>query len=392
MQKVNHSRGLRFLSKLTFVITVGLVSAAIAYQASAQNVYTPPVGFYTAACTNGSDSLVVVPFSQIPAFSGTVAAIPGSTNEITVSGSPSWAANVWATPTTPNGYLPYYVQVVSNVAGTYVGAYYTVIGNDTAGDLYVGFANGGLASDNDLSGIAAGDYIQIIPFWQLGSVFTNGQGYVASTSSGSAGRHTLVLFPDLSSATINKAAVAQYYYFNNAWRRSSPPITAASNFNDVVIAPDQYVTVRNATNVADVTTFMGIGQVVTYPVRIPVLASGPPAVGQDNPLGIYRPATESLYQSGLTNPAFVASTSSGAAGRRDVLLVFDNTSQALNKSASQQFYYFNNGWRRSSPPTSASIDYSQSNIFLTTQGFIVRKTTNGVSGATLNTWVNPPNY
>jgi len=384
MQTANHPRGLRFLSKL--IITVGLISAAIAYQAPAQNVYTQPVGFYTAACTNNSDSLVSIPFTQIPQFSGTVAL--ATTNEITVNGSPSWTANQWATPTTPNGYLPYYVQVVSNVAGTYCGAYYTILANDTAGDLYVGFANSGLASDNDVAGIQPGDYVNIFPFWQLGTVFTNGQGYVASTSSLTAGRHTQVIFPNLSFIGENPGAADSYYYFNNAWRRYYPTTSAASNYNDAVIAPDQYITVRNVA--ADVTTFMGIGQVPTYTLRIPLFAQ-PANGGQDNVLGLYRPAVQTLAQSGLSG-ALVPSISSLASGRRDTLLMFDNTTQLQNRGVSQSFYFFNNGWRRFYPTTSATIDYSQSNIFLVTQGFVVRKATNGVATPTVSQWINQPNY
>jgi len=389
MQRVHNPRGLGVLSRV--IITVGLISAAIVYQAPAQNVYTQPVGFYTASCTNNSDSWVVNPFAQIPQFSGTVSATPGSSNEITVSGSPSWTANQWATPTSPNGYLPYYVQVVSNVAGTYCGAYYTILANDTAGDLWVGFASSGLASDNDVAGIQPGDYVNIFPFWQLGQVFTNGQGYVASTTSTPTGRRTQVLFPNLSAAGENPSASQEFYYYNNAWRRFYPSTPATSNFNDVVISPDQYVIVRNATNATDVTTYMGIGQVPTYTLRIPLFASPPPAPGADNVVGIYRPAVQTLAQSGLSN-AVVASTTATPTGRRDQLLVFDNTQQVLNKSASQEFYYYNNGWRRFYPSTPATVDYSQSNIFLVTQGFIVRKTTNGITSSTLTTWVNQPNY
>jgi uncharacterized protein (TIGR02597 family) len=327
----------------------------------------------------------------MPQFSGTVSAKSG--NEITVNGSPTWTLNQWATAS-PNGYLPYYVQVTSNAGGgTYSGAYYTILSNDVSGDLFVGFANSGLASDNDLAGINAGDYVNIFPFWTLGSVFTNGQGYVASTGTTTGTRRTQILFPNLSFVGENPPTATSYYFFNNGWRRFFPTgANPASNFNDAVIAPDQYVTVRNVTNATDVTTFMGIGQVVTYPVRIPLFASAPPAIGQDNVLGIYRPAVQTFAQSGLSN-AVLASTATTTLGRRDQVLLFDNTQQGQNKGVSQGFYYFNNGWRRFFPTgTSPAVDFSQSNVFLTTQGFFLRKATNGVSVSTLTTWVNQPNY
>ncbi len=51
MQTARYPRGLRFLPKVVLITTVGLISAAIGFQASAQitNVYTAPVGFITLA-------------------------------------------------------------------------------------------------------------------------------------------------------------------------------------------------------------------------------------------------------------------------------------------------------------------------------------------------------
>jgi uncharacterized protein (TIGR02597 family) len=371
---------LRFLPKVAFTITtVALISAAIGYQASAQSVYTQPVGFYQVACTNGSDTFLALPFEQVPAFVGTVSAASGS--QLTVSGSPGWTPTTqWATPTI-NGYMPYYVQITS---GTKAGAVYTVTNND-ASSLYV------ILAPETLGSVSAGDYIQIVAFWTLGTALPNGSGIVPSTTSTAAGRRTQVLSPDIVDQGVNLSATATYYYFNNAWRRSFPTTPATSNFNGIVIQPDNYVIVRQATNTSDAVSLTTIGQVVTNLIRIPLYASAPPAVGQDTPIALYRPSTTTLAQSALSS-AFVPSTSSTAAGRRDTLEIFDNTAVAQNKSASQVFFYFNNGWRRSFPTTPATIDFSQSNIFLTASGFIVRKATNGVAGATTTMWSEPPNY
>jgi uncharacterized protein (TIGR02597 family) len=380
MQTARYARGLRFLPKVAFTITtVALISAAIGYQASAQSVYTQPVGFYQVAATNGSDTLVTLPFEQVPAFVGTVSAFSGS--QLTVSGSPAWTPTTqWASPNA-EGLMPYYVQITS---GAKAGAVYTITNND-ASSLYVQLA------PEDLSTVAAGDYLQIVQFWTLGTALPASSGIVPSTSSLAAGRRTQVLFPNLAAVGINQAPATQFYYFNNAWRRSAPSAPATSNFNDVVIEPDQYVTVREATNVTDAVSLLTIGQVVTNLVRIPLNASAPPAVGQDNWLGIYRPSSATLASTGLSN-AIVPSVSSLAAGRRDILEIFDNTSKALNKAPSQQFYYFNNGWRRSAPSAPATVDFSQTNVFLTAAGFIVRKSTNGIAGPTTTMWSEPPNY
>ena len=47
MQQVQHARGSSFLPKLTFVITLGLITAATGFKASAVDVFTDPVGFIT---------------------------------------------------------------------------------------------------------------------------------------------------------------------------------------------------------------------------------------------------------------------------------------------------------------------------------------------------------
>src|ERR1017187_2627452 len=47
MQQAQHARGWNFLPKLTFVITIGLITAATGFQARALDVFTDPVGFIT---------------------------------------------------------------------------------------------------------------------------------------------------------------------------------------------------------------------------------------------------------------------------------------------------------------------------------------------------------
>src|ERR1035437_5813196 len=47
MQKAHHARGWYFLPKLTFVITIGLITAATGFKAAPVGVFTDPVGFIT---------------------------------------------------------------------------------------------------------------------------------------------------------------------------------------------------------------------------------------------------------------------------------------------------------------------------------------------------------
>src|SRR5262249_30029214 len=144
---------------------------------------------------------------------------------------------------------------------------------------------------------------------------------------------------------IDLASSATYYFFNNAWRKFGQP--NGSNFNDVVILPDQYVIGRQNNN-ADTSTMIAPGLVLTNKTRSPGYANAASGslVKQDNYLTVYRPAVQSLDDSGLSN-VMVAST---IAIQKDQILVFDNTAQAKNKSASATYYFFNNAWRKFGQP------------------------------------------
>jgi uncharacterized protein (TIGR02597 family) len=335
------------------------------------NVYTDPVGFYKVDLLTNSDTYVSVPFTRMPEYQGLIAGVSGST--ISISNSPGWSAGQWSTANA-NGYFPYYAKIQT---GTKEGAYYTVT-NNGADTLDV------VLAPEDLSSVAAGNQIRIIPFWTLNTVFPGGTGVVASVSATISGRRTQILFPDLTTDGINLSASATFYYFNNAWRKQGVPAT--SNLNETVILPDQYVIGRQQNN-ADTTTMVAPGQVVLSKVRIPLYAN-PVATttNQDNAVAIYRPSVQTLNESQLTN-AFVASTTATLAGRRDQLLTIDNSVQGINKSASATYYYFNNGWRKQGVP--ATVDFGPSNIFNPATGVIVRKVTNDTTTAI---WVNPANY
>ena len=359
------------LRKLTLTLTLGAL-ATLATQVTTADVYTEPVGFYKVTATNNSDTITSLAFLRVPEYQGLVASASGST--LSISNSPGWTAGQWATPNI-NAYFPYFVQIRS---GSLQGAYYTITNNGSA-SLDV------ILNPETLSGVAAGDTIRIVPFWTLNTVFPGGTGIVASTTATAAGRRSQVLMPDQVTDGINLSASAIYFYFNNAWRRAGSPAT--SNFNDVVILPDQSFTLRQATNATDTTLYMAPGLVNSNLSRTPLYAN-PVASGlqQDNAVAIYRPSVQTLNESGLTN-GFVASISAAAAGRRDQLLTFDNAVQAQNKSANAIYFFFNNGWRKVGSP--ATVDFGPTNVFTPGAGVIVRKATNDTA---TTIWVNSPNY
>jgi uncharacterized protein (TIGR02597 family) len=331
------------------------------------NIYTDAVGLRRVSLLTNSDTIVSQPFTRVPAFRGLVESVAGSV--ITVSNSPGWSANQWATPSSPNGYYPYFVVLAS---GAKEGAFYTIT-NSSASALDVALA------PEDLGGVGAGDKLRIVPYWTLGTVFPGGRG-VAVTSNPMI-RQTQVLFPAIGGNGINLAPTAVYYYYNNGWRKVGAAV--GNGYDDVVMLPDQYVIVRQS-NGADTTQYSAPGQVVYHNERLPLYAQPVGSTRQDNYLAVYRPKKQSLNESGLSNAVAVTGT---LVNLKDEVLTFDNTVAALNKSASAVYYYYNNGWRKVGMPVSQ--DAGASNVFLSGQGVIVRRATNSVG---VGVWVNPANY
>lgn len=158
MQTARNPRGLRFLPKVTFITTVGLISAAIAYQASAQNVYTTPVGFQTVPTgASGQFSSFALPFQQLANDQGLVTAISSPSN-VTVACASCATAN-YANATSLN-----YLQFETGAA---VGRFYAISAQDSSGDITLS-----TGSDNlQTIGVAANDTYSIHPYWRIQDVF-----------------------------------------------------------------------------------------------------------------------------------------------------------------------------------------------------------------------------
>src|ERR1035438_7164070 len=89
MQQVQHARGSSFLPKLTFVITLGLITAATGFKASAVDVFTDPVGFITLTAEGtagpGSPAYSFLGLGMTPILANRGAITTISGNDITVN-------------------------------------------------------------------------------------------------------------------------------------------------------------------------------------------------------------------------------------------------------------------------------------------------------------------
>jgi len=165
---------LRFLPKLAFYITAGVITAAISYQAMATDVFTDPVGFITLTVqgsnglsTAGAKSFQGLGMTQLPTNRGTIASV--ATNGITDT-SATWANNDYT-----NGL--FFIEITS-------GGNAGLIDDVTAasGDTKTVYT-----ASNDSGQIAAGQTYKIYPHWTLGTVFgPNGEAGLKKGSSSTA--------------------------------------------------------------------------------------------------------------------------------------------------------------------------------------------------------------
>jgi len=350
------------------IFLVALVAGPLVH---AQTVATDPVGAVSITIKGNSDTIVAVPLTTMPSYSGTVtsaAAGAGTAFNLNVSGTTGWTSNQFATL--------YYVRMTS---GAKNGMYYTITAN-TSGQVTVD-----TAGDN-LSGIAAADTFKIFKYWTLGTLFppantgTPTNPLTASAGLGAPPRSSQIILPDNASAGINLSSTGTFFIASGNWVAASGgnPVS-----NDTILYPDTYFTIRQPASVAADVAWTSVGSVALSKLVIPL---GTRAAGQqDNHVGVTRPVDLKLSELGLET-GFMDSTGLGAPQRRDLLLVFDNAAAGFNKSAAKTFFRYAGNWYQASGGSPIANDQ----IISAGSGLIVRKYQN--ASATTALWGNVATY
>lgn len=353
----------------------------------AMGVATNPVGYMSITCPANSDTIVGLPLRQNAAFSGTISAAPDTTTTpgsaiLTLSGTPGL---------TPGAYAgSYYVKFADTtpVAAAGDGQWFSITAN-AASTITVTLNGGTIAADS-------GARLEVLKFWTLNELFnpalcttspsTTGNAIVASTSTTTFGRRTSLLFPDLTTNGINLAPSAIYYVHNSIWKRSgADPID--TDYGSTQLWPDMYLTIRHTSAVTASTTYTVTGEVEVGDFVIPLSTQA--AAQQDNFIAVTRPVDVSLDNLNLGGTtAFVSSTSETTFGRRDQLMVFDNTLQLQNKAPSAIYFYHAGIWKKSGSLV-ASQNYG-TDVIRAGAGFMIRKYQSG-TGATVF-WKNTNPY
>jgi len=143
---------------------VGLISASIAYQASAQvNVYTDPVGFITLTSTANGYSYLAAGMTQIPAARGLVVSV--ASNQVGIAGL---TASQYDTVLAGGVQVPAFYIEDTTSNGAVQGVSYDINTND-ASFVYLSAPVNGI--------INVGDNFKIFPHQTLNTVFGNANQY-----------------------------------------------------------------------------------------------------------------------------------------------------------------------------------------------------------------------
>lgn len=361
----------RGLPLLTFAFAVMISPRTSCAQTS---VATNPVGYVQLTCSGAADTIISVPFQQPAAYVGLVTSVSGST--VTLSGTPGLTTSQFLYSVSGT---TYYAQMgPATVSGTdsWDGSYYTIVANGS--NTLTVSTNG-----NNISTVPAGSTVSVIPYWTVGTVFPPSASGTAFIASSALTTQTQILLPNISGSGTGLGVANTYFFYSGAWRKDNYPI--GNSYNDDIIIPDTYMTVRNPTTTTTLTT-MGNVDVANFMVGLVADGSG----AQDNPVAIPRPVPTTLDNLGLiTSGVFQASPSPLTIN--DELLVLSNTSSQFSPPPVATYYYYagtsGTGWQENNYPF--TFNYGSS-VIPPGAGFIIRKV--AVTNGTTAFWQNPPVY
>jgi len=229
MQRVQHARGWSFLPKVTFIITLGLITAATGFKASAVDVFTDPVGFITLNPVPNGFAFIGLGMTQIPAVRGVVGTV--SSQQVPV--------NSTLTPgqfnATSQG-AQFYIENVGTTSNQ--GFSDDIVSNDAA-NVYT--------ANNDTGFLVSGDTFKIYPHQTLNTVFgpQNQAGLVGSNTLANA--DNIVVFNPVSQASA-------IYWFRTSgatpgWRGPAGVATDAGNtplyVDQSIVIQSKYATTTN---------------------------------------------------------------------------------------------------------------------------------------------------
>ncbi|QQL44350.1 TIGR02597 family protein [Sulfuriroseicoccus oceanibius] len=363
-----------------YFLSTALVAAGIATLIpDASAATTDPVGYNTVECLPNSDTIVGVPLRQSGSVVGTVDSIGTPAADavtITLTSAPSTTDDAFA--------FSHYLQFTS---GTLSGQYFTIGAN--SGTTVTIDLNGG-----DVSTVAQNDTVRIVKYWTLEELFPaaqattafgeapdyepNGHAIFASSSTSPRGRMTQ-LFLLGSDLGVNKSASQIFYIANGQWQTA----TGSPTTGDTILLPDSYFVIRHPAAVTQSTKFTCTGEVELGTFSIPLVTSS--SSTNDIVVALPRPVDVKLSELNLfESGAFTASAGTSPRGRKDLLIVFDNSTAGLNKTG-RIFYHDGTNWLEATNSNAISNDF----VISAGTGFVIRKVASTDGSVE---WLNTPSY
>ena len=348
----------------------------------AEVVMTDPLGFNKVTCLTDSDTIVAVPFRP-----------EGSVNT-QLSGDPTVNGDSATLTLSLNSLDPALnTNYVKFSSGTRDGRWYDITTN-TSNSVTID-----LNGDN-LTGVTSGDSVVIAKYWTLDTLFPpnqattawtedggeqipNGHAIVESPGARAFERRTEVLLPDLAGLGINRGISGIYIIHDNQWKILENDVNPAG---DVILYPDITLTIRHPDDVDHPTVFRNAGEVLVDSFTIPLSTQSDG--DRDNHIGLLRPVDVTLTKLNLwESGAFVQSLGDRAFERRDILLIFDNSLQSINKSIDITYYHDGNSWLTTEDNGDTNRD---DDIIPAGSGFIIRKHQTDAGETAF--WQNIPSY
>lgn len=179
---------------------------------------TDPAGFNRIPCPGGSDTVVSIPFSQSPVFTGKLSASPVSASgetTITPDGTFTLGVNEFAD-------APHYLRF--REGSVHDGAWFEVVSNDAS---TITIETG----SEDVTDSASGDLFDIVPHWTLATIWPKDtqESLHISTNKLASGRESTVLFADVTAAGTSLAPNRIYFLTVEGWFQSTAGFPVADD-------------------------------------------------------------------------------------------------------------------------------------------------------------------
>ena len=203
------------------------VAAFLMSSAFAQGVTTAPVGYVTTSAANGVDAKFGISMERAALLAANVDSVVAGV--LTLSADPSAATD------------GDYVQFTS---GALLGQWFQVSSSDATSITVV--------EDLASLGALASDQVKVVPFWTLSTLF--GTGFPNSANIFAADAQ--ILLNDVTTTGINLAPNRNYAYHDGTggtlgagWFDVNAPFPPTIQ-DDVIIAPNSFITIRNESGAA----------------------------------------------------------------------------------------------------------------------------------------------